>query len=64
MPRFRLAVAYDGTEFHGWQKQCPAGVEPLRTVQDVLERTVRDVVREPVSLVGASRTDAGVHAVG
>lgn len=68
MPRYKLTVAYDGTLFHGWQKQSPADgsapVEPLRTVQGVLEEVVREVVREPVNLVGASRTDAGVHAVG
>ena len=35
--RFRLTVAYDGTLFHGWQKQEPPGEEPLRTVQGVLQ---------------------------
>ena len=65
MPRYRLTVAYDGTNFHGWQKQCATGDgEPrdLRTVQGVLEQAVIETVREPVTLVGASRTDAGVHA--
>ncbi len=65
MPRYRLTVAYDGTHFHGWQKQRAAdGEEDLRTVQGVLEQAVIKAVREPVTLVGASRTDAGVHAVG
>ncbi|MCA9285505.1 MAG: tRNA pseudouridine(38-40) synthase TruA [Phycisphaerales bacterium] len=64
MPRFRLTLAYDGTEFHGWQRQEPPGLPPLRTVQGVLEAAVRDVVRAPVLVVGASRTDAGVHALG
>ena len=64
MPRYKLTVAYDGTAFHGWQKQHPPGAEPLRTVQCVLEETVGVVVREPVSVLGASRTDAGVHAKG
>ncbi len=67
MPRYRLTVAYDGTYFHGWQKQCATGdgdPQDLRTVQGVLEQAVIDAVREPVTLVGASRTDAGVHAVG
>lgn len=64
MPRYRLTVAYDGTNFHGWQKQCPAGEEPLRTVQAVIEQAAAEVVREPVNVVGASRTDAGVHAIG
>ncbi|PCI07087.1 tRNA pseudouridine(38-40) synthase TruA [bacterium] len=77
MPRYKLIVAYDGTDFVGWQKQEPPdpdapapapGEEPrrlyLRTVQHVLEQAVRKVVREPVVLVGASRTDSGVHANG
>ncbi|MBL9148913.1 MAG: tRNA pseudouridine(38-40) synthase TruA [Phycisphaerae bacterium] len=64
MPRYRLTIAYDGTDFHGWQRQEPPGKAPLRTVQGVLDDAVRLVVREPVSVVGASRTDAGVHALG
>ncbi|MBT8486792.1 MAG: tRNA pseudouridine(38-40) synthase TruA [Phycisphaerales bacterium] len=64
MPRYRLTVAYEGTAFHGWQKQHPPDAEPLRTVQGVLEETVRQVVREPIAVLGASRTDAGVHAWG
>lgn len=67
MPRYRLTVAYDGTNFHGWQKQCASdgpAQESLRTVQGVLEQAILDVVRERVSVQGSSRTDAGVHAVG
>jgi len=67
MPRYRLTVAYDGTNFHGWQKQCTAGGDAavdIRTAQGVLEQAVRETVREPVNVLGASRTDAGVHAVG
>ncbi len=79
MHRYKLTLEYDGTEFHGWQKQfrteCTDGariLEPisdderleLRTVQSVLERAVRGVIREPIELMGASRTDAGVHARG
>ncbi len=69
MPRYRLTVAYDGTNFHGWQKQCTAAGDAgdavdVRTAQGVLEQAVRKTVREPVSVLGASRTDAGVHAVG
>jgi tRNA pseudouridine38-40 synthase len=65
MPRYKLTVAYDGTDFHGWQKQHPPQGEPLRTAQGVLEDVVREVVREPeINLTGASRTDSGVHAAG
>ncbi len=54
-----LWVAYDGTEFHGWQNQLE-----LRTVQSVLEQALRRVVRHQVDLMGSGRTDAGVHAAG
>ncbi|HNB59867.1 MAG TPA: tRNA pseudouridine synthase A [Phycisphaerales bacterium] len=115
MPRYRLTIAYDGTDFCGWQKQFPhadavpgaltrfhdddppvfefPGVLPaaiegapgehtadaasahaenpdprpraeLRTVQSVVERAVRLTVRQPVVVMGASRTDSGVHARG
>jgi len=64
MPRFRLTVAYEGTEFHGWQAQHPPDAPPLRTVQGVLGEAATEVLRRPVTLVGASRTDAGVHALG
>jgi tRNA pseudouridine38-40 synthase len=55
----RLTIAYDGTDFHGWQRQ--AGV---RTVQAEIEEVARRVIRQPLEVVGASRTDAGVHARG
>jgi len=64
MPRYKLTIAYDGTDFHGWQRQEPEGREPLRTVQGVLQEAVTDLLRQKVDVVGASRTDSGVHAVG
>jgi len=64
MPRYKLTVAYDGTNFHGWQKQESPDAQPLRTAQGVLEEVVRQVVREAVNVDGASRTDSGVHARG
>ncbi|MFO0826951.1 MAG: tRNA pseudouridine(38-40) synthase TruA [Phycisphaerales bacterium] len=64
MPRYKLTIAYDGTEFHGWQRQEPPGATPLRTVQGVVQDAVRIAVGAPARLVGASRTDAGVHAIG
>ena len=55
----RLLVQYIGAPFHGWQ------VQPDRpTVQGILTETLQRVLREPVKIIGASRTDAGVHAVG
>jgi tRNA pseudouridine38-40 synthase len=55
----RLVLAYDGTDFHGWQTQ-----PGLRTVQETVEQSLRRVMRHQVALLGASRTDAGVHAEG
>jgi tRNA pseudouridine38-40 synthase len=58
MRTLRLTLAYDGTGFHGWQ------VQPrLPTVQGLLLEGCRRVLGEPVKVVGASRTDAGVHAL-
>lgn len=58
---FRLTLAYDGTDFHGWQTQ--AGVQKdVRTVQDELARVLVLLERRPVVVHGAGRTDAGVHA--
>lgn len=62
--RYKLTVAYDGTAFHGWQKQHPPDQPPLRTVQGVLEAALCRVLRQRIVTAGASRTDAGVHAVG
>ena len=64
MPRYRLQVAYDGTAFHGWQRQIREDGSELRTVQSALQRAVFKAVREETPVTGASRTDAGVHAVG
>jgi tRNA pseudouridine38-40 synthase len=58
--RFRLTLEYDGTDFRGWQAQA----EGARTVQGVLEAAARDLFGAPVSVSGAGRTDAGVHAEG
>jgi tRNA pseudouridine38-40 synthase len=57
--RVRLSISYDGTGFSGWARQ-PA----RRTVQEELERALATVLRGPVELTVAGRTDAGVHATG
>ena len=57
--RIRLIVAYDGTNYCGWQVQ-PNGV----SIQAVLQEAIEDLVREKVNVTGASRTDSGVHALG
>jgi tRNA pseudouridine38-40 synthase len=57
--RVKLVVAYDGTNYCGWQVQ-PNGV----SVQQVLNETLSELFQQPISVVGASRTDAGVHALG
>ncbi|MCC7406603.1 MAG: hypothetical protein IT442_00930 [Phycisphaeraceae bacterium] len=97
--RYKLLIAYDGSNFRGWQKQSPApgiapGIAPSpdpaivaddpnvsapgspggdapslpipapRTVAAVLEDAIARTVGQPIRLVGASRTDAGVHALG
>jgi tRNA pseudouridine38-40 synthase len=56
----RLIVAYDGWAYHGWQRQA----DGIDTVQERIERAASRVVRHPVTIHGAGRTDAGVHAEG
>lgn len=57
--RVRLVVAYDGTNYHGWQIQNN-GI----TIEEVLNRHLTDLCGEPIEVIGASRTDSGVHALG
>ncbi len=64
LPRYKLTVAYDGTLFHGWQRQTDTQGQPLRTVQGELELALMRLLRQPVAVRGASRTDSGVHALG
>ncbi len=59
MRNIKLLVEYDGTDFLGWQIQ-PEG----RTVQGEISSALSQILREPVNLIGAGRTDAGVHARG
>ena len=57
--RIRLKISYDGTAYHGWQIQ-----DGTVTVEGVLTDAVSEAVGKPVEVIGASRTDAGVHALG
>ncbi len=58
MPRYKLVVEYDGTAFSGWQRQ-----DNGETIQGVLERAIHGFCGEETTVVGAGRTDAGVHAL-
>jgi tRNA pseudouridine38-40 synthase len=60
MATFRLTLEYDGSDFEGWQSQ-PEG---HRTVQDTLEAALQRITGKSVRVIGAGRTDAGVHAEG
>lgn len=55
--RYFIQLSYDGTEYHGWQVQ-PNGV----SVQEVLQKALSTLLRQPTEVTGAGRTDAGVHA--
>lgn len=57
--RIKLTAAYDGTDFCGWQIQ-----KKDRSVQQVIEEALARLHKHPVSIVGAGRTDSGVHALG
>ena len=58
MRRIRIDVAYDGTDFHGWQVQ-----PELETIQGTLEQVFGEIEGRPVHVAGSGRTDAGVHAL-
>ncbi len=57
MPRYFLEIAFNGSGFHGWQKQHNA-----ITVQQTLDQVLTTVFQAPISVTGAGRTDTGVHA--
>lgn len=59
MLNVKLIVAYDGSCYKGWQK---TGTGP--SIEDTLQRTLEQILQHPVALQAASRTDAGVHALG
>jgi len=56
---FKIVLSYDGTDYHGWQ------VQPgKRTIQGTIEEALSKIARKRIAVVGAGRTDAGVHARG
>ena len=59
MKRVMLTVAYDGTNYHGWQLQ-----PNVITVESVLNEKLSELFHEEIKVIGASRTDTGVHALG
>lgn len=59
MPNIKLILEYDGTDFVGWQSQTNGP-----SIQDEIQRALRQMLQEDVTVIGAGRTDAGVHARG
>ncbi len=59
MKRIKLVVAYDGTNYQGWQIQRNG-----ETIESMLNRALQSLTGEPIRVMGASRTDSGVHALG
>ena len=58
--KLKMVIAYNGRGYHGWQRQAKG----IRTVPERVEQVARKVLRHPLNLMGASRTDTGVHAEG
>jgi len=59
MKRIKLVIAYDGTKYCGWQIQ-PNGI----TVEEVINKQLTKLLDEDIEIIGSSRTDSGVHALG
>mgnify|MGYP000240557835 CR=1 FL=1 len=59
MRNIKTLIQYDGTVYHGWQRQANA-----TSIQGILETTLSRILQETVSLIGSGRTDGGVHALG
>jgi tRNA pseudouridine38-40 synthase len=59
MKNFKLTIEYDGTDYHGWQRQ-----KSVRTFQQEIEKAICTMTGRKIAVVGSGRTDAGVHALG
>jgi tRNA pseudouridine38-40 synthase len=57
--KYKMTIAYDGTGYGGWQVQ-PNAI----TIQSLIERALKIILRSPTTVIGSGRTDAGVHALG
>ena len=57
MKRYFIEIMYNGANYHGWQIQPNS-----KTVQEKLEESISIILRQKINVVGAGRTDAGVHA--
>ena len=63
----RFLIEYDGTNYHGWQRQAPQNREAgdlHQTIQGTIEDVLSGITKHPANVVAAGRTDAGVHATG
>jgi tRNA pseudouridine38-40 synthase len=58
LQNYRLEISYDGTDYHGWQRQ-----PRKKTIQGLLEKALAKIARKNIAVLGAGRTDAGVHAL-
>ncbi len=59
MPNYKLTIEYEGTNYHGWQRQ-----KSKITVQGVIEQTLEKIFKQKITLIGQGRLDAGAHALG
>ncbi|MFC1808011.1 tRNA pseudouridine(38-40) synthase TruA [Candidatus Omnitrophota bacterium] len=66
MRNIKLEIEYDGTNYRGWQIQQkrPDQIGTERTIQGVIERVLSGILQEEIRIIGAGRTDSGVHALG
>ena len=60
MPRYQALIEYDGTVYYGFQRQ----IQTQPTIQGELEKAISHLAQQPINIIGAGRTDSGVHALG
>ncbi len=57
LDNYRIEISYDGTDYHGWQRQ-----PKKKTIQGIIEKALAKLTKQEIAVMGAGRTDAGVHA--